>query len=155
VYVVVAQRGAGSMIISPQGTVLAEAEGTDAIAIADIDPAGGRSGGDAFNHQQDMRARLFRERSPAAFGILTDSHPPVLDKIPETVPIADAVRIANAALTVGEEEFRQADALLRDGHTDDAARAFKELTRRYPATWIDRVARERLAKLRDAGTGSN
>ncbi len=155
VYVVVSQRGAGSMIISPQGTVVAEAEGTDVVAVADIDPAGGRSGGDAFNDQKDMRARLFRERSPAAFGILTDPHPPVLDKVPETVTIAEAVRIANGALTVGEEEFRQADALLRDGRTDDAARAFAELSQRYPATWIDRVARERLARLRDAGTVSD
>jgi hypothetical protein len=135
--------------------VLAEAEATDVIAIADIDPAGGRSSGDAFNHQEDMRARLFRERSPAAFGILTDPHPPVLDKVPETIAIADAVRIANGALTVGEEEFRKADALLRDGRAADAERAFEELSKRYPATWIDRVARERLARLRDAGTVSD
>jgi hypothetical protein len=135
--------------------VLAEAEGTDVIAIADIDPAGGRSGGDAFNHQRDMRARLFRERSPAAFGILTDPHPPVLDKVPESIPIADAVRIANAALTVGEEEFRQADALLRDGRADDAALAFEDLRKRYRATWIDRVARERLARLRGDGASDD
>ncbi len=150
VYLVVSQRGAGSMIISPQGTVLAEAEGPDSIAIAAIDVHGGRAGGDAFNHQADMRARLFRERSPAAFGVLTDPHPPVLDKLPATIPIDEAARIANAALTVGGEEFRDAETLAREGRTDEAARAFETLIARYPATWIDRVARERLERLRRA-----
>ncbi len=64
VYVVVAFRGAGSMIISPRGKILATAEGADGLAIADIDPRGGREGGDSSNHQKDMRARLFRERNP-------------------------------------------------------------------------------------------
>ena len=40
-------------------------------------------GGDAFNSQEDMRARLFRERSPEAFRIMTDPNPPVLRKAPE------------------------------------------------------------------------
>ena len=48
IYLVVAMRGSGSMIISPRGKVLATAEGPDALAIADIDPRGGREGGDAF-----------------------------------------------------------------------------------------------------------
>jgi hypothetical protein len=148
VYLVVSQRGAGSMIISPQGKVLAEAEGPDGIAIAEIDVHGGRAGGDAFNHQADMRARLFRERSPAAFGLLTDPHPPVLDKLAETIPVEEAARIANAALTVGGEEFRDAETLAREGRRDEAARAFEKLIERYPATWIERVARERLRRLR-------
>ncbi|HUG93879.1 MAG TPA: nitrilase-related carbon-nitrogen hydrolase, partial [Planctomycetaceae bacterium] len=147
VYIVVSKRGSGSMIVSPQGRVLAEGQDADGIAIADIEPGGGRAGGDAFNSQQDMRARLFRERSPAAFGILTDPDPRVLTKVPATISIPDAGRIANAALTVGGEEFQRADLLLRDGRTDEAARAFEALIARYPATWIDRVARERLARL--------
>jgi predicted amidohydrolase len=148
VYVVVSQRGSGSMIISPKGKVLVEGKAPDDIAIADIDPSGGREGGDAFNHQRDMRARLFRERSPAAFGILTDPNPPVLKKVPETVSIPDAVRIARGALTVGEGEFQQADALLHAGKTEEAVRAFEALIAKYPATWIDRVARERLARVK-------
>jgi predicted amidohydrolase len=150
VYVVVSQRGGGSMIISPRGDVLAEETGGDKIIIADIDPNGGREGGDAFNYQRDMRARLFRERSPEAFGILTDPHPPVLDLVPATISTEDAVRIANAGLTVGGEEFEAADALLREGETAEAEAAFQELIDRYPATWIDRVSRERLAQIRDA-----
>ena len=67
VYLVVSQRDAGAVIISPQGKILAEGKGADDIAMADIQPGGGREGGDAMNHQADMRARLFRERSPAAF----------------------------------------------------------------------------------------
>ena len=82
IYVVVSQRGGGSMIIDPHGKVIAEGKGPDDIAIADLDPLGGRQGGDALNHQRDMRARLFRERSPAAFRILTDPNPPVLAKVP-------------------------------------------------------------------------
>ena len=43
---------------------------------------GAAVGDDAMDHQRDMRARLFRERNPAAFGILTDPSPPVLEKVP-------------------------------------------------------------------------
>ena len=94
VYLVVAQRGSGSMIVSPQGKILAEAQGPDSMAVADIDPFGGREGGDAMNRQRDMRARLFRERNPAAFGILTDPAPPALTRCPTTITEPDAVRIA-------------------------------------------------------------
>src|SRR5262249_30167197 len=52
VYIIVAQRGGGSMIVSPQGRILAEAKGVDSLAIADIDPLGGREGGDAMNQQR-------------------------------------------------------------------------------------------------------
>lgn len=148
VYVVVAQRGAGSMILSPKGEVLVEGAGADDIAIADIDPFGGREGGDAMNHQRDMRGRLFRERWPAAYAMLTHPNPPVLEKVPATISVQDAVRIADATLTIGEEEFSRADALVRDGKADDAARAFEALIASYPATWIDRVARQRLETLR-------
>jgi hypothetical protein len=148
VYLVVSQRGSGSMILSPKGDLLAEAEGQDVLALADIDPFGGRDGCDAMNEQRDMRARLFRERWPAAYGILTDPNPPALGKIPATISVADACRTANAALTLGEEEFRQADALARDGKAKEATRAFEALIAKYPKTWIDRVARQRLGPLR-------
>jgi predicted amidohydrolase len=148
VYLVVSERGSGSMIVSPQGKILAEGKGPDDIAIADIDPAGGRSGGDAMNQQEDMRARLFRERSPEAYAILSDPAPPVLRKIPEVTTVEDAVRISRAALTVGESEFSDAAKLQREGRKDDAIRAFESLIARYPRTWIDRVSRERLAELR-------
>src|SRR5262249_42778909 len=54
VYLVVAMRGGGSMIISPKGKVIATADGRDGLAIAEIDPFAGRDGGDAFNTQPDM-----------------------------------------------------------------------------------------------------
>ena len=147
VYLVVSQRGGGSMIISPQGKILAEATGPDEIAIADLDPFGGRDGGDAMNHQVDMRARLFRERSPTAFGILTDPEPPVLAKVPETITVTEAVEISAKALTVGEERFKQADALLRQGKTNEAVAAFEGLRSEFRQSWIDRVSQERLARL--------
>jgi predicted amidohydrolase len=149
VYLVVAFRGGGSMIISPRGKIIARAEGPDGLAIADIDPQGGRDGGDAMNHQRDMRARLFRERNPAAFGILTDPSPPVLDKIPIEITQKEAGRIAAKVLTVGEEEFRTAESLVRAGKTDDAIAAFSRLRTDYRGSWIDRVATERLRTLRD------
>jgi predicted amidohydrolase/lysophospholipase L1-like esterase/dienelactone hydrolase len=148
VYIVVSQRGNGSMIISPKGKILAEGHGPDDIAIADIDPFGGRDGGDAMNHQQDMRARLFRERSPAAYGILTDPNPPVLKKVPATITTEDAVRVAEKVLTVGDARFREADDLRRAGKTQEAIRAFEKLRAEFPGSWVDRVAGERLAALR-------
>ena len=147
VYLVVSQRGGGAMIISPQGKIIVEAKGPDDIAVADIDPFGGREGGDAMNHQTDMRARLFRERSPAAFGILTDPNPPALAKVPETMTVAEAVEISSRALTVGEEQFKKADALLRQGKTNEAIVAFEKLRNEFRQTWIDRVSQERLARL--------
>ena len=147
VYLVVAQRGSGSMIVSPQGKIIVEAKGVDTLAVADIDPFGGREGGDAMNHQRDIRARLFRERNPAAFGILTDPNPPVLAKVPATITEREAVDIAHKVLTVGLEEFQAADALLRAGKTRQAIDAFTRLKAQYRDSWIDRVATERLEKL--------
>jgi nitrilase len=146
VYFVIAMRN-GAMIISPQGTILAETKRPGGIAMADIDPFGGREGGDALNTQRDMRARLFRERNPAAYGVLTDPNPPVLRKIPATLTIAEAVRIGSATLTSGEERFAEAEALLRSGKSAEAARAFTKLRKEFPGTWIDREAGKRLAEI--------
>jgi predicted amidohydrolase len=147
VYLVVAQRGNGSMIVSPQGKILVEAQGPDSLAIADINPFAGREGGDAMNHQRDMRARLFRERNPAAFDILTQPNPPVLAKVPATITEQEAGSIAHKVLTVGQEEFKAADALARSGKTDDAVAAYQRLRREYRGSWIDRVSEQRLAVL--------
>jgi predicted amidohydrolase len=148
VYLVVAMRGGAAMIVSPQGRVLAETSESGGFAMADINPFGGREGGDALNFQQDMRARLFRERNPAAYGILTDPNPPVLKKIPATITVEEAVRIGSGALTIGEDRFQEAEELLRAGKTTQAALAFEKLRAEFPHTWIDREAQKRLAKIR-------
>ena len=149
VYLVVAFRGAGSMIISPRGKILATAEGADGLAIADIDPRGGREGGDSSNQQKDMRARLFRERNPEAFKILSESNPPVLAKMPRLdLSREEAGRIFARMLTVGEEEFKAAQTILTNGQTNEAIGAFEKLRMEYRGTWIDRVATERLVNLR-------
>ena len=101
-----------------------------------------------MNHQRDMRARLFRERNPAAFGILTDPNPPVLEKISIDITPEEAGRIAARVLTVGEEDFRQAEALVRAGKTGDAIAAFEKLRAEYRGSWIERVAIERLRTVR-------
>jgi len=148
VYVVVSQRGMGSMILSPQGKVLAKAEVKDEVITVDIDPASGRAGGDSMNHSDDMRSRLFRERSPEAFSMITRTDPPVLKKVPEEITIDEAVRIAHSGHTEGEAKFNAAARLARDGKKDDAIRAYEALIVEYPRTWIDRVSRERIADLR-------
>src|SRR5262245_9654330 len=148
VYLVVAHRGDGAMIISPRGKIIARAEGADGLAIADVDPNGGREGGDSSNTQKDMRARLFRERNPEAFKILTEPKAPVLDKVPIDITREEAGRIFARMLTVGEEEFNQAAALARAGKVKEAIAAFEKLRKEYRGSWIDRVARERLAVLR-------
>jgi Carbon-nitrogen hydrolase len=58
VYLVVAQRGKGSMIISPRGKVRATAKEPDSLAIDDVDPFGGREAGDAFNTQKANRIAI-------------------------------------------------------------------------------------------------
>jgi predicted amidohydrolase len=148
VYLVVAHRGQGAMIISPRGKILVKAEGPDGLAIADIDPRGGREGGDSSNTQKDMRARLFRERNAEAFKTLTDPNPPVLAKVPIDITREEAGRIFARMLTTGEEEFNQASALAGAGKTKEAIAAFEKLRAEYRGSWIDRVAKERLGSLR-------
>lgn len=147
IWLVVAQRGNGAMIISPQGKIVAQAEGLDGLAIADINLHGQREGGDALNWQRDMRARLFRERNPEAFHILTDTNAPVLAKVPIALTREEAGRIMARTLTIGEEEFKQANELVQRGKLDEAIGAFERLRKEYPGTWIDRRAGERLATL--------
>jgi predicted amidohydrolase len=148
VYLVVAMRGQGSMIISPRGKVIATAAGPDELAVADIDPHGGREGGDAFNTQQDMRGRLFRERVPESYGILTEPSPPVLAKVPSNVTRDEAIRIMATALTTGEERFNEANDLARANRKDAAIRLFEQLCAECRTSWIDRAARERMRVLR-------
>jgi len=150
IYLVVAMRGHGSMIISPRGKVIATAKEADGLAIADIDPFGGREGGDAYNTQRDMRGRLFRERVPAAYGILTEPNPPVLAKVPSNVTTEEAIRIFKTALTTGEERFKQANSLARAGKTQEAIQLFEHLCAECPTSWVERAAKERLRALRAA-----
>ena len=150
IYLVVAMRGQGSMIISPKGQVIARTKDVDGLAIADISPSGGREGGDAFNTQADMRGRLFRERVPEAYGILTESNPPVLAKVPSNVTSDEAIRIMATALTTGEERFNEANALARNGKTAEAIKLFEQLCEECRTSWIDRVGRERVQKLQGA-----
>ena len=100
----VAMQGPGSMIISPQGRILAIEDKPDEMAIADIDPFGDREGGDACNTQADMRGRIFRERIPGAYGILTDPEPPVLAKVPATWPWTKPCGHGDR-MTAGSERF--------------------------------------------------
>jgi predicted amidohydrolase len=140
----------GSMVLAPNGDIIAEEKRAYEIAITDIDPFGGRECADWTNRQQDMRARLFRERRPEAYQVLADPHPPVLDDLPDMIPgspdvIAD---ISRRATTVGHGDFRQAEAHFEAGRMDKATRAYEQLIQDYPESWFDRTARERLAEIR-------
>lgn len=150
VWIVVAFRGSGAMIISPQGKVIAKADGPDGLVYADIDPKGAREGGDSANTQRDMRARLFRERNAAAFGMLTDPNPPILTKAPIDLTRKEAGRIMAQMLTTGEVEFRKASELERAGKIQEAIEAYTRLRQDYRASWIDKVSKERLDKLKAA-----
>jgi hypothetical protein len=94
-----------------------------------------------------MRARLFRERNPEAFHILTDANPPVLAKVPIALTQQETGRIMARALTVGEEEFKRASGLIGSGQTAEAISALERLRQEYRDTWIDRHAQEQLARL--------
>lgn len=63
--------------------------------------------------------------------------------VAQTSPESDGSR----TLTVGEARFKEAEALLRDGRTNQAMIAFQKLRREFRQSWIDRVSRERLVKL--------
>jgi predicted amidohydrolase len=154
-YLVVAKRGGGSMIISPQGKVIATANGRDGLAIADIDPFGGREGGDAFNTQPDMRGRLFRERVPDAYGILSDPNPPVLAHVRSNVSREEAIRIMATTLTTGEARFNEAQALARAGKTEAAIALFEQLCQECRTSWIDRQGRARVQALRRPPAGQS
>src|SRR5205814_3487733 len=102
---------------------------------------------DAMNFQRDMRARLFRERNPEAFGILTNPNPPALKKIPIDITPEESSRIAAKTLTTGEEDFRKANTLAERGTPGDAIAAYRAMQKEYRGRWIDRVSEERIAKL--------
>lgn len=151
IYLVVAFRGGGSLVIGPKGEILAEGgREPDAIVAADIDPQSGREAGDSLGGlTADFRARLFRERNPEAYAILTDPHPPALDKLRHVpVPtIAQAAALMAEGLTTGAEAFYEADRWLAEGRTAEAQTRFEELALHFGTAWIGRVSRERLEKL--------
>jgi hypothetical protein len=159
VYLVVSWGGGnertGSMIVSPKGEILADERTPGEIAIADIDPFDGRQNADFANYQEDMRARIFRERRPAAYGALTAAHPPALTRLPmyTPAPAAEISRIFGRATTVGHVEYDRAQELVRRGeiaaaNLADAIEALKALQVDYPGTWFDRMASEQLLDLR-------
>jgi len=151
IYLVVAHRGGGSLIISPQGEILARGgREPDAIITADVDPAGGRAAGDAHGGiTSDFRARLFRERAPGAYGILLKEHPPVLDKLKDIdVPTREeAAALCAEAFTTGPDAFYEAERWLSEGKTGEAKRRFEELAERFGTTWIGRASHNRLKKM--------
>ncbi len=149
-YLVVAFRGGGSMIINPQGEVIATGKGADDLVVADIDPAGGRAAGDALGGiTEDFRARLFRERNPAAYGILTAEKPPALEKLSgvEMPSVEQAARLFHEGLTTGADAFYEADAWMKEGKIEEARARFSELAAHFGSVWIGRVAKERLEQL--------
>jgi len=75
----------------------------------------------------------------------------MLKKIAPTISVDEAVRLWEKTLTKGEEQFQQAEDLLKAGKTADAIRAFERLQSEFPSTWIDRAAHRRLAELHSGG----
>ena len=151
IYIVVAFRGGGSLIINPKGEILAEGRNApDAILTADIDPRGGREAGDAHGGvTSDFRARLFRERVPDAYRILLRKNPPILKKLKHIrVPSGkEAAALGAEIFTHASDAFYQGEAWLKEGKVAEARKQFTELAERYGTTWIGRSSRERLQKI--------
>jgi predicted amidohydrolase len=156
IYIVVAFRGGGSMVLSPKGEILADGgREPDAIVIADIDLSSGREAGDALGGlTSDFRARLFRERTPAAYGVLLDENPPILQKLKDVpVPtVEEAARLFAEGITTGADAFYEADRWLAEGKVEEAHRRFEELAAHFGTLWIGRASRERLAKIAEHGS---
>jgi predicted amidohydrolase len=146
----------GSMIISPRGDILVDEREAGAIAIADIDPYDGRQNADFANWQHDMRARIFRERRPEAYGVLTDPHPPALDKLPmyTPVPAQEIAEIFHRATTVGHVQYDHAQELVHRGEIGKAIEALEAMQVEYPGTWFDRMAAQQLPALRARAEGA-
>ena len=151
IYLVIAFRGGGSMVISPKGEILAEGgRKPDAIITAELDLSSGRDAGDALGGiTSDFRARLFRERVPSAYGILMDENPPVLKKL-KHVPVpsaAEAAALFAEGLTTGADAFYEAERWLAEGQVETAKLRFESLAQHFGTLWIGRTSRERLKKL--------
>ena len=69
---------------------------------------------------------------------------PCWRRCPSNVTREDAIRIAEQALTIGEERFSEAEALPRAGKTEEAIRAFEKL-RAECRDLLDRPRRARAA----------
>lgn len=151
IYIVVAFRGGGSMIISPKGEILTDSSREpDAIITADIDLTSGRDAGDALGGiTTDFRARLFRERVPSAYGILMDEHPPILDKLKDVyVPSSEeAARLCAEGMTTGADAFYEAEKWRAEGKIEKARRRYEELSEHFGTIWMGRVSRDRLKGL--------
>jgi predicted amidohydrolase len=151
IYIVVAFRGGGSMILGPKGEILADGGNQpDAIVSADIDLQCGREAGDALGERiSDFRARLFRERNPEAYHILTHPHPPILDKLKDvSVPtIEQAATLMSEGLTTGADAFYEADRWLAEGKKQQAREQYQSLSDHFGTTWIGRASRQRIEKI--------
>jgi len=149
IYIAVAFRGGGSLIINPKGEIIAEGGNQpDAIITAQIDLAVGREAGDALGGTTaDFRARLFRERNPAAYRILTEENPPGLERLQhiEVPSIEQAAALMAEGMTTGADAFYQAERWIEQGQTALARQRFTELAQHFGSVWIGRVAQERLA----------
>jgi predicted amidohydrolase len=157
VYLVVSWGGGnertGSMVVSPQGKILADERTPGEIALVDIDPSDGRQAADFANCQHDMRARVYRERRPETYGVLTAQRPPALERLPDYTPAsaAEISRIFGRATTIGHVEYDRAQDLLQRGEIAAAREALEALRVKYPGTWFDRRASEQLEALRGSG----
>lgn len=152
-YLVVAFRGGGSLILSPRGEILRDGGAEpDAIVACDIDPERGREAGDALGGlTSDYRARLFRERTPEAYGILQEKDPPALDRLKDIpVPtVAEAAALFAEGITTGADAFYEAEGWLVEGKIEAARLRFEALSRQFGTLWIGRGARARLARIEE------
>jgi predicted amidohydrolase len=150
-YLIVAFRNSKSMVIGPKGQILAEADGSgDQLVMVDVDLTAGREAGDALGGTTaDFRARLFRERNPAAYSVLTQDDPPALARLSD-VPLPttqEAGELFAEGITTGTERFYEAERMKKEGDEAGARRIYEELVARFGTLWMGRVSRERLDEM--------
>ena len=92
-----------------------------------------------------MRARLFRERNPAAFGILTDPNPPVLAKVPATITERGGGAHREQGADGRPGGVPGGRRVGPRGQDRRSRRRVRAPAREYRDSWIDRVSGQRLA----------
>lgn len=142
-YVVVAFRNGGSLIINPKGEIPCRRRSrTRRHRLGRYRPLGGPgSRGRPRGITSDFRARLFRERVPSAYGILLDEHPPILEKLKHISVLSteQAAALCAEGLTIGADAFYEAEHWLAEGKVGQAKRRFEELAEHFGPSGLEEL----------------
>jgi len=142
-WVVAVWRGR-SWFISPDGEIVSATKNKEALTYGEID-----LGSQAHANLVERRARIFAERMPETYGILTDPNPPLLQKLKadELPPPEVYWRSSAKALTIGVERVDEVGQLAEAGKTEEARKGYEALIEEFRTSWVENVSRQRLEEL--------